>query len=180
MTLVAGLACLLSGCDHAPPLPVLGTVPHFSLTDQTGARFDSSRLNGHVWVADFMYATCPGPCPLMSHHMHQIAESNKDLLLVSFSVDPEHDTPAVLAKYAKHYPVPPERWWFLTGSRQELNDLGLNAFHLNKVDGTMEHSTRFVLVDENMRIRAYYETLPDQFRPQLLTDVRRLEHSDAD
>ena len=177
---VAALGGLLGGCEHTPPLPVFGTVPHFSLTDQAGSPFDSSRLSGRVWVAEFMYATCPGPCPLMSHLMRQIAQANQDLQLVSFTVDPEHDTPAVLAAYAKHYPVPAGRWWFLTGSRQELNDLGLNAFHLNKVDGTMEHSTRFALVDEHMRTRAYYETLPDQFRPQLLADVLRLEHSDAD
>jgi protein SCO1 len=178
---VLGLVSLLAGCSPAPPLPVLGTVPPFALTDQTGAAFESARLKGHVWIADFMYTTCPGPCPLMSHFLHQIAEASPaDLLLVSFTVDPEHDTPAVLAAYATHYPAPPGRWWFLTGPREQLNDLGLNAFHLNSVDGTMNHSTRFALVDGQMRIRAYYETLADKFRPQLLADVKRLERGDAD
>jgi protein SCO1/2 len=166
----------LSACHLGPPLPVLGTVPHFSLVDQSGAAFDSSRLNGRIWVADFMYTTCPGPCPMMSHQMRQIAQSS-DVLLVSFTVDPQTDTPVALAAYAKHYPVPPDRWWFLTGPRAELNDLGLNAFHLNTVDGSLEHSTRFVLVDRKMRIRAYYQTLEDQFRPQLLADIRKLERA---
>lgn len=180
VALCAGFACLLAGCSRAPALPVLGTIPHFSLIDQTGAPFDSSQLKGHVWIADFMYTTCPGPCPLMSHHMHQIAEANPDLLLISFTVDPGHDTPTALAEYARHYPVRAGRWWFLTGPAAELNDLGLNAFHLNRVDGTMEHSTRFALVDRNMQIRAYYETLRDQFRPQLLADARRLERNNGD
>ena len=173
------LACLLlAGCGSAP-LPVLGTVPHFALTDQNGAPFDSSRLAGRIWVADFMYTTCPGPCPLMSHHMRQIAQAS-DVQLVSFTVDPEHDSPIVLAAYAKHYPVPPGRWWFLTGSRALLNDLGLNAFHLNSVDGSLEHSTRFALVDGRMRIRAYYQTLEDKFRRRLLADIRKLERTNRD
>ena len=172
-------AWLLAACRGDAPLPLLGAVPHFALVDQTGAAFDSARLEGRIWVADFMYTTCPGPCPLMSHHMRQIAEAS-DVLLVSFTVDPEHDTPAVLAAYAKHYPVPPGRWWFLTGARAELNDLGLNAFHLNTVDGSLEHSTRFVLVDGRMRIRAYYPTLEDRFRPQLVSDIGKLERTSRD
>jgi protein SCO1/2 len=126
-----------------------------------------------------MYTTCPGPCPLMSHHMRQIAVAS-DVQLVSFTVDPEHDSPMVLAAYAKHYPVPAGRWWFLTGPRAELNDLGLNVFHLNSVDGSLIHSTRFALVDGRMRIRATYPTLEDQFRPQLLADIRKLERSNHD
>jgi protein SCO1/2 len=177
---VLGLAfLLLAACDRGAGLPVLGTIPHFALVDQTGAAFDSQRLEGRIWVADFMYTTCPGPCPMMSHQMRRIAEAS-DVLLVSFTVDPQTDTPPVLAAYAKHYPVPPGRWWFLTGARAELNDLGLNAFHLNTVDGSLEHSTRFVLVDGRMRIRAYYQTLEDRFRPQLIADIRKLERSSHD
>jgi protein SCO1/2 len=177
---IFAMTCLfLAACQPEAPLPLLGVVPHFALVDQTGAAFDSARLEGRIWVADFMYTTCPGPCPMMSHHMRQIAEAS-DVLLVSFTVDPEHDTPEVLAAYAKHYPVPPGRWWFLTGVRAELNDLGLNAFHLNRVDGGLEHSTRFVLVDGRMRIRAYYQTLEDRFRPQLLADIRKLERESRD
>ena len=171
------LACwLMAGCGGSAPLPVLGEVPHFTLADQTGAAFDSGRLAGRVWVADFMYTTCPGPCPMMSHRMRQIAEAS-DVWLVSFTVDPEHDTPPVLAAYARRYPAPPGRWWFLTGDRATLHGLGWSAFHLNAVDGSLEHSTRFALVDGRMRIRAYYQTLEDRFRPQLLSDIRRLERS---
>jgi protein SCO1/2 len=173
------LACVLLAACQTSPLPVWGTVPHFALVDQTGARFDSALLKGRIWVADFMYTACPGPCPMMSHHMRQIAEAS-DVMLISFTVDPDHDTPAVLAAYSRHYPVAPGRWWFLTGARAELNDLGLNAFHLNSVDGSLVHNTRFVLVDGRMRIRAYYETLEDRFRPQLLADIRKLERAGRD
>ncbi|MGA2115384.1 MAG: SCO family protein [Bryobacteraceae bacterium] len=178
-TLLLFICVLLAACSHPAPLPILGAVPHFALVDQTGGAFDSARLNGRIWVADFMYTTCPGPCPMMSHQMRRIAEAS-DVLLVSFTVDPETDTPPVLAAYAKHYPVPPGRWWFLTGARAAINDLGLNAFHLNTVDGSLEHSTRFVLVDGRMRIRAYYQTLEDQFRPQLVADIGKLERESHD
>ena len=115
----------------------------------------------------------------MSHRMNQLAESDRALYFVSFTVDPAHDTPVALATYASHYPAGVGRWWFLTGAREKLDNLAFNAFHLNRVDGTFEHSTRFALVDGKMRIRAYYETLRDEFRPQLLADARRLERENA-
>ena len=140
--------------------------------------FASRALDGHVWVADFVYTTCTGPCPMMSSQMHQVQSStaeSPDVRLVSFTVDPEHDTPAVLAEYAKHFKYEPARWHFLTGDRARLNDLGLNGFHLNGVDGSMTHSTRFVLVDRARRIRGYYITSEDAFLPKLIHDIRQLE-----
>ena len=93
-----------------------------------------------------------------------------DIRLVSFTVDPQHDTPPVLAEYAKHFTADPARWHFLTGEPRRLNDLGLTAFKLNSVDGALIHSTRFVLVDAARRIRGYYLDTP-----QLLHDIRQLE-----
>lgn len=161
------------------PLPVLGQVPEFQLVDQGGNAFDSHVLDGHVWVADFFYTTCTGPCPMMSSHMRSIqtqtAGDMGDVRLVSFTVDPKHDTPAVMAEYAKHFKQDPARWTFLTGDEAKLNDLGLNAFKLNGVDGSMSHSTRFVLVDGERRIRGYYITGEDGFMPKLMHDIRQLE-----
>jgi protein SCO1/2 len=156
----------------------LGQVAPFQLTDQAGQSFDSQSLAGHVWVADFIYTTCPGPCPMMSSQMHQVQTRTAeipDVRLVSFTVDPAHDTPPVLAEYSKHFKADPGRWRFLTGDQARLNDLGMNSFHLNSVDGSMSHSTRFVLVDRRMRIRGYYSTSEDGFMPQLLHDIRQLE-----
>ncbi len=172
------LAVVLSGCAARPSLPVLGDVPDFALTSQTGAAVDRATLEGHVWVADFMFTTCPGPCPRMSSQMHQIQKATAqtpDIKLVSFTVDPAHDTPAVLAAYGKHFLADPGRWYFLTGPQPSLNNLGLAGFKLNAVDGSLDHSTRFALVDRAARIRGYYASSDDDFPQNLLRDLRQLE-----
>ena len=169
---------LLAACAQAPPLPIYGQIPRFDLTAQTGQPFDSGSLDGHIWIANFVYTTCPGPCPMMSHQMHGIQESTAAtpaVKLVSFTVDPEHDTPPVLTEYAKHFKADPARWTFLTGDMARLNDLGLNAFKLNKVDGNLDHSTRFVLIDGRRRIRGYYLSSDDAFPKNLLADLHRLQ-----
>jgi protein SCO1/2 len=95
--------------------------------------------------------------------------------LVSFTVDPEHDTPPVLAEYAKHFRQDPSRWFLLTGEQKKLSDLGEKAFMLNAVDGSLTHSTRFVLVDRKRRIRGFYHTGEGDFLPQLVRDIATLE-----
>jgi len=169
----------LAGCLRPTPLPVLGQVPEFQLTAQDGQTFDSRVLDGHVWVADFFYTTCDGPCPMMNSQMHllqtETSAEMSDVRLVSFTVDPQHDTPPVLADYARHFKQDPARWTFLTGDMAKLNDIGLNAFKLNGVDGRLGHSTRFTLVDRTRRIRGYYITGEEGFMPKLMHDIRQLE-----
>lgn len=168
----------LSACTRPEALPVYGEIPQFELIAQTGQPFDSRSLDGHPWISNFVYTTCPGPCPMMSHHMHGIQESTAntpDVKLVSFTVDPAHDTPPVLAEYAKHFKADPARWTFLTGDIARLNDLGLKSFKLNKVDGSLDHSVRFVLIDGRRRIRGFYLSSDDGFPNNLLRDLRRLQ-----
>jgi len=176
-TPAAILLAFLTGCaSHR--LPVLGEVPDFQLTSQTGAAFSRDSLMGHVWVADFIFTNCPGPCPMMSARMRQVQKATAatpDVQLVSFTVDPARDTPTVLAAYGKHFLAEPGRWHFLTGSQATLNHLGLDSFHLNAVDGSFDHSTRFVLVDRAARIRGYYSFTDDGFLKALLRDVNLLE-----
>jgi protein SCO1/2 len=172
------LLAILTGCNRSVPLPEFGQIPPFELTAQTGQPFDSREIDGHIWVANFVFTTCPGPCPMMSHHMHGIQEATANtpgVKLVSFTVDPVHDTPPVLAEYARRFKADPVRWTFLTGDIARLNDLGLNAFKLNKVDGSLDHSTRFVLVDAHRRIRGFYLSSEEEFPKNLLRDVRRLQ-----
>jgi protein SCO1/2 len=169
---------LLAGCSRAPSeLPVLGQIEAFRLTAQTGRAFDSSELVGHVWVADFIFTNCPGPCPLMSKHMGELQRATADLpgvRFVSFSVDPANDTPAVLTAYGKHFLQDPNRWTFLTGDQRVLDKLAFDEFKLNHVDGSFEHSTRFVLLDGKMRIRGYYSSEEPGFEKQLERDLRGL------
>ena len=176
---IAGLVWLasLTGCIQPKPLDDLGPAPSFQLTAETGQPFDSKSLAGHVWVADFVYTTCTGPCPMMSSQMHQLQNSTAemtDVKLVSFTVDPAHDTPTVLAAYAKHFKQDPYRWHFLTGNMTQLNAVGL-GFKLNTVDGSLTHSTRFALVDRRGHIRGFYITAEDAFMPRLMHDIRQLE-----
>jgi protein SCO1/2 len=172
------LVILLASCGRIKPLPIMGTIPQFELISSTGQPFDSHSLDGHVWVANFIYTTCDGPCPMMSHKMKGIQESTvsaPDVKLVSFTVDPKHDTPEVLAKYAKFFKADGSRWFFLTGEMSRLNDLGLHGFKVNGVNGDLSHSTRFVLVDQKRRMRGTYMTSDDDFPQRLLHDIKQLE-----
>jgi protein SCO1/2 len=171
----------LAGCASHTELPELGSVPAFALTDQTGKPFLSEQaLNGQVWVADFMFTTCPGPCPRMSSQMHQVqmALEKEGIRLVSFTVDPEHDTPEVLAEYGTRFKASPGVWSFLTGTQADLSHLSLDVFKLGPVDGTFEHSTRFVLVDRHGQIRGYYLTSEPDAVERVIADARALLGSD--
>lgn len=167
-----GFVLLLAGCSRSKPLEVYGHLPAFELTDQTGRTFRSSELAGKIWVADFIYTTCTGPCPLMTSRMHRVQGSAPEILYVSFSVDPEHDTPQVLEAYARQFHIQ-GGWLFLTGAKDTLQMLSRDAFKLS--DLGLTHSTRFVLVDGKGRIRGYYGTSDDSPVSDLLADIRRLE-----
>lgn len=147
----------LVGCGSEKPLQMLGDVPDFQLLDQDGKDFKGSSLEGHVWVADFVFTTCQGPCPRMTAHMRQIQDATDSSVgLVSFSVDPDNDTPAALAAYAKGFSADTSRWHFLTGDKKVLASLGKDTFKISGVGEGVDHSTRFVLIDAKGRIRAYY------------------------
>jgi protein SCO1/2 len=165
---------LLAGCAGPSPLPVYGHVPDFRLTDQAGLPFDRASLDGRIWVADFIFTTCTGPCPRMSSLMRQVQSVAPEAQLVSFTVDPEHDTPPVLAAYAQRFRAEAGRWFFLTGDRQTIDTLGRDAFKLGNVDGTLNHSLRFVLVDRQGRIRGYYGTSEDSPVTAVARDIRWL------
>lgn len=172
----------LAGCARVKPLPVYGRVSPFTLTSQTGASFSSRELDGRIWVADFFFTTCTGPCPRMSSEMHWVQKQVGDLAgvrLVSFTIDPEHDTPPALAAYAQRFRAEPGRWFFLTGPAQALERLNRYDFKLGDVDGAMVHSTRFVLVDRRGRIRGYYRTDEADGLKPLVSDIRRLARESA-
>jgi protein SCO1/2 len=179
LLLVVMAAVSLFSCVKPKPLEVLSTVPQFRLIAEDGQPFDSQWLDGHIWVADFIYTTCDGPCPMMSSQMRRIQDQTAaempDVRFISITVDPVHDTPPVLLEYAKHFMADFKRWRFLTGEQSMLNNLALNGFKLNGVDGSMTHSTRFVLVDARRRIRGYYVTGQDGFMPKLMHDIRQLK-----
>jgi protein SCO1/2 len=112
----------------------------------------------------------------MSSQMHEVqtALAGQDVRLVSMTVDPERDTPEKLARYAVFYGAMPGVWYFLTGPRETLNHLGQDVFKLNSVDGTLDHSTRFVLVDRKSQIRGYYLTSEPDAVKRVIADAHML------
>lgn len=169
---------VLFSCGHsATRLDDYGVVPHFALTDSQGHSFDSKSLSGKVWIVDFIYTNCPGPCPRMTSQMHKLAEKlkgNDDIRLVSISVDPERDTPPVLNAYAHHFGGPAPNWVLLTGPMPTVDLLAANTFHIGTVRNRLVHSIRFMLIDKNGHIRGYYSTFdPDDFE-RLQSDAKAL------
>ena len=123
-----------------------------------------------------MFTNCPGPCPRMSSQMHEVqtALAGQDVKLVSLTVDPDRDTPEKLAKYAAFYSATPGVWYFLTGPRQTLDHLGQDVFKLGHVDGSLDHSTRFVLVDRHSQIRGYYLSSEPDTIQRVIADAKAL------
>jgi protein SCO1/2 len=174
-----------------------GEVPDFALMERTGRTVTRADLLGKVWLATFIYTECTETCPLQSAQVARLqAEfgAQPDLVLVSITVDPERDTPAILRAYAERYGADPARWWFLTGDKRAIYRLATEGFRLGIVDpddpdqtrtlrwlgpvpayathgskGLVMHSSRFVLVDRRAQVRAYH--LPDD--PQSLDRLRQ-------
>ena len=163
--------------NHA--LPTYRAVPAFQLIDQNGQPFGSQQLLGKIWIADFIYTTCPGPCPMISSRMSETQKplGDTDVKLVSFSVDPQHDTPAVLRGYAERLNAQPGRWEFLTGDKATIYRLSRDDFKLAVADGETAgpiHSTRVILVDRNGAIRGYYDATDADAVTRLLADTNHL------
>jgi protein SCO1/2 len=110
--------------------------------------------------------------------MHQVQTAlagSNDVRLVSFTIDPVRDTPAVLAEYAKHFEAEAGKWFFLTGPVETLDKLGFDTFHLGHIDGkNLEHATRFALVDRAGNIRGFYLSSDQDAIPSLIADAKRL------
>ena len=164
-------------------MPELGRVADFSLVEANGKPVRLADLRGRVWIASFIFTRCAGSCPIIAHHLAQLQRRlpvRDDLRLVSISVDPERDTPEVLAKYAASNDADRTRWLFVTGDKKQIYRLSREAFRLVVDDtaGTQEepilHSTKLVLVDRNAVVRGYYDGTDIEAQKQLVRDVERL------
>lgn len=181
------IACAaLAACKRKPELPSLGVVPAFALTDQDGERLGSAELRGKVWVAAFMFTRCPTICPRITRRMRELqveaAERKLSLMLVSFSVDPENDTPEVLRAYAQKYGVDPASWRFLTGDLEVVRKTAVDGVKMaldgkadpSKPDYGILHGTYLVLIDRELRLRGYYRTESREDTARLLDDAARV------
>ena len=158
-------------------MPPIGEIPSFRFTTQEGKVLTKEDLLGKIWVADFVFTRCTGPCPVMTSRMAELAKGlakAKDVRLVSISVDPEHDTPTVLSEYAGRMLADPSKWIFLTGPKQEIDDFARKGmFQVLAYDekGVPTHSTRFLVIDRNGWIRKTHHLDEPELVQKLLIDV---------
>lgn len=169
---------IISGCAQTP-VPTYDPVPDFTLTERSGKALSRDDLKGKVWIASFVYTSCCTECPQMmgvlARLQHELADQ-KDVVLVSFSVDPNRDSPEVLKQYASRYGADSERWLFLTGEEQKINSLAKDGFKLGvsrppaangKSGAEVMHSQKLALVDRQGMIRSYCNALDEKDRSQL-------------
>lgn len=175
---------LRQGVPSGQALPVLGEVPPFELINRDGRALSQQDLLGQPWIADFIFTSCRVSCPAMTQRMAALRPRlPATVSLVSISVDPENDRPEVLEEYARSYEAP-DRWYFLTGERDEIYELiqggfnlGVQALPPELAEQSLEpitHSTRFVLVDASGRIRGYYDAFDSGAMARLVQDLGRL------
>jgi len=171
----------------AVTLDRFNTLPEFELTQQSGKPFGTKELKGKIWLADFFFTTCPGPCPLMNGKLAEVQEALQkadDVKIVSFTVWPDFDTPTVLSNYAKRFHANPDKWFFLTGNKKSIYDLGLKGFMMGITDretgrekleeGQFIHSTKIALVDRRGVVRGYYDSASPEVVQKILVDVGNL------
>lgn len=165
---------------EAPKRPapeVFGQAPHIELTSQDATPFSSDALEGKLWVVDFFFTSCAGPCPMMTQAMHNVQQSflgDARTQFVSISVDPETDTPERLKEYGEKYKADFANWHFLTGPMEEIQKLAVEGFKVGSVEDPVIHSTRFILVDQKGQIRGYYMGLDANELEKLIDDMVQL------
>ncbi len=163
--------------DKQVMLPVYGEIPRFELTSQDHRTVTDADLRGKISVVDFIFTRCAGACPVMSTRMADIQSKfsgDPHIQLVSCTVDPENDTPDVLAGYATSFNAIKGKWVFLTGTKGAIAKLS-DGFHLDlQVDDTIVHSQKFILVDARGAIRGYYDSEDDEATARLLRDMHVL------
>jgi protein SCO1 len=169
-------------------LPVFGAIQPFTLTNQLGETVTLETLKGKVWVADIIFARCPGPCPKMTQEMAELQnafKTNQPLRFVTLTTDPENDTVSTLKQYSDKFSADHSRWFFLTGPKREVvANLAAGSLKLSAVekDKTLQesendlfiHTTMFVLVDKAGKVRGFYESLEPGFQEKIRADINSL------
>ncbi len=200
---VAMAVLTLAACDNASDrLPILGerdavtrevdgktvtdtvynTIPDFAFVNQLGDTVTQKDVAGKIYVTDFFFTSCPTICPVMKRQMIKVYDKfrdNPDFMILSHSIDPTHDTPEVLKKYAEDLGVQGTTWEFLTGSKDEIYDIGqghylVTAKEDEAAEGGYIHSGAFVLIDKDRRVRGMYDGTTEEGTEKLMKDIDRL------
>lgn len=187
---IAASILALLACGRSRPPEALASLPDFwmSAVEPAGERpFGRADMLGRVWIADFIYTSCGGPCPLLSARLAALGRTLPERVgLLSITVDPENDGPQILRAYARSHGADPRRWVFLRGSIAETYKLLYAGFRQPlssdpkaPAESRVTHSTRFILVDRDGSIRGLYDGLSDRENAALARDARRLLEADS-
>jgi protein SCO1/2 len=158
-------------------------VPAFDLIAQDGGAFSSSITSGKISVVNFFFTSCPSVCPRMMRKLqtiHELYRNDPQVMLLSITVDPAHDDPGRLEKYARNLNANTQQWRFLTGEKKEIYLLARKGYFLTASEGNggeqdFIHSENIVLVDTTGRIRGYYNGLDDKSMNTLSEDIAKLK-----
>ncbi len=181
------LLAATAACEKkSDSLPAVSQILDFALTDQAGRQVSPQDLRGKVWVAAFMFTRCPTICPRITRRMQEVqAQAKKErvpLTLVSFSVDPEYDTPQVLSAYAGEFKLDTSNWRLLTGDIEAIKKISVESFKM-ALDGQPDsgadhlglvHGSHLVLVDRKLQIRGFYRSSDAGIVQRLVGDAKRL------
>lgn len=159
-------------------------LPKFEFTDQNGDSFGSKDLEGKVHVANFIFTRCMKECPEMTSQLlrvHEVYSRFEEVHFVSYTVDPENDTPEILKSYAEGYGANTESWSFLTGNKEALYEHGLKGYFLmaGEEEGPVNfiHSDKMVLVDKEGHIRGFYSGTDEEEVDRLRLELNVLLNS---
>ncbi|HEX8522747.1 MAG TPA: SCO family protein [Tepidisphaeraceae bacterium] len=159
VTLLAG-ATLAPKADRAISWQ-MPLVPEFSLTDQQGRVLSRHDLHGQVWLAAFFFSRCSDNCPKMNARLHQLQTAlDPRVQLVSFTMDPAHDTPNALAQFAAANQIDSSRWHLLTGERRIIEQVAaaIRPDALHQRPENLTHSDQLILIDRSSRLRGTYDS----------------------
>lgn len=194
---------LMTGCDGgSKKLPILGerdwvtkkvdgkevvdtiynTIPPFSFTNQYGDTITEKIVEGKIYVTDFFFTSCPTICPVMKRQMLKVYKEfkdNPDVMILSHTIDPEHDTPKVLNTFAKDLGIEGKQWQFLTGPKEKIYEIGqksyLSAAQEDKTaEGGFLHSGAFILIDKDKHIRGMYDGTTEEGTQKLMQGIKSL------
>lgn len=154
-----------------------GPAPEFTFTAQDGSVVSTGDLRGKVWVTNFIFTRCAGPCPVMTSRMAEINDALKgkgmDVALVSMTVDPEYDSPKILKAYGEKVGATPDVWKFLTGPKDQIEAVSKGFLQAlsKEPSGVPIHSTRFIVVDRDGQMRSFRDGADPESVQQLLVDI---------
>lgn len=183
--IVVTMLFIIAGCGNSTTIkdPLNVEIQSFQFTNQDGESISLDDLKDQVWVADFIFTNCDTVCPPMTAHMKElqtrVEAEELDVRMVSFSVDPEVDTPEKLKEFAANYEISFESWDFLTGyDQKEIEDFAMKSFKtiVQKPENSDQviHVSNFYLIDKNGVIMKDYSGVTDTPYDQIIEDIKTL------